>query len=751
MITKKSKILMSISLFLLLFNGCGEEPKPQVKKNTIAKLYKTNHELEKIENSLNDDSNNKSGEEPKPQVKKNTIVKRYKTNHELEKIENSLNDDFNNKIESLTSYFNYLPNIVYDSYTNLTWQDDKRTKEVKRDWLGAIKYCKNLDFETYTDWRLPTRSELSSIINKSRNPSIKKIFNNIESNYYWSSSSHKEYKSNAWNIDFSSGQIDFYSKNLQYYVRCIREGDIKFNSLENFNLYKNINLKKRFISKKSYSKQPFKEIQGIVQKIVNLYTNVERIKKPKLPPMPKIIKDEYETKAQFQDRINHIIAKREATIKALQEQYRKDVEFRNEKVRYIQKILPQKIQKWKKNAFDVVMGGFKLEKRSYDAETSTMYLTMKAKQAKYSKKVTINIAPQNAKTFVACLEDVDVTPSFNFEDNQIVLNSISTNFQGNSYVATLNAKDFKPEKIMVAIKDKKVKFNSAKQMRLSLQNPNLKDTYQVEALAYKDGKKIRGVNYNDDIPTLLAKIKPTKRDNHKWLFVIGIENYTETDNIKYSKRSAQAFKKVAQKTLGISERHSYTLIDNRATGTAIKNRLKILLSEVKKGDTIYFYYNGHGIPDPLKGGEPYMLPSDGIPDFIVSEKGFALKNIYKELSDSKASKVVAFVDSCFSGATDGVSLIKGVAGSRLAPKKVKFNKSKMVVLTAGQKKQYSNMYEERGHRMFSYFVMKSLLEGKKDINMLYKEVSYKVSEASNELGRLKKQEPTIDGNRKIKL
>jgi len=80
-----------------------------------------------------------------------------------------------------------------------------------------------------------------------------------------------------------------------------------------------------------------------------------------------------------------------------------------------------------------------------------------------------------------------------------------------------------------------------------------------------------------------------------------------------------------------------------------------------------------------------------------------------------------------------------------------FDKSKMVVLTAGQKKQYSNMYKEKGHRMFSYFVMKSLLGGKKDVNMIFKEVSYKVSEKSNELGALKKQEPTIDGNKKLKL
>ncbi|MEA3228588.1 MAG: caspase family protein, partial [Campylobacterota bacterium] len=356
-----------------------------------------------------------------------------------------------------------------------------------------------------------------------------------------------------------------------------------------------------------------------------------------------------------------------------------------------------------------------------------------------------------ARAFSENIEDVEAKPVFEFANNKITLKSIDAKYARESYRAILNSKDFIPEKIEVAIQEKKVKFESASQMRLSLQNPNLEDIYQVEALAYRDGKEIKGQKFDDDIPTLLSKVKATKIDPKKWLFTIGIENYSETDNIKYSQRSALAFKKVAQKTLGIKERHSYTLIDAKATGTAIKNRLRLLLSEVKNGDTIYFYYNGHGIPDPVKGGEPYMLPSDGIPDFIVGEKVFSLKSIYKQLSDSKASKVVAFVDSCFSGATDGVSIIKGVAGSRLAPKKVIFDKSKMVVLTAGQKKQYSNMYEEKGHRMFSYFVMKSLLDGKKDVNMLYKEVSYKVSETSNELGALKKQEPTLDGNNKIRL
>ena len=48
-------------------------------------------------------------------------------------------------------------------------------------------------------------------------------------------------------------------------------------------------------------------------------------------------------------------------------------------------------------------------------------------------------------------------------------------------------------------------------------------------------------------------------------------------------------------------------------------------------------------------------------DFIVREKQFQLGDIYRRLSLSGASKVVAFVDSCFSGRTDNASIFKGTA------------------------------------------------------------------------------------------
>ena len=255
----------------------------------------------------------------------------------------------------------------------------------------------------------------------------------------------------------------------------------------------------------------------------------------------------------------------------------------------------------------------------------------------------------------------------------------------------------------------------------------------------------------DDINQLLSQTKQKKIDKRNFLIVIGAEDYDYTDNIAYSRHSAKMFTKVAQKTLGISKTNTLELTNKDATMGKIQMKMKKLLRRVKKGDTIYFYYSGHGIPVVSQKNTPYILPIDVEPEFISEAPFFKLQNIYKTLTNSKASKVIAFVDSCFSGATDGVSVIKGVAAARLKPMNVTFNKKKMVVMTAGKDKQYSNMYKEKGYRLFSYFLMESMLKGRTNIKDIYSDVYIKVKDKSYEMGDMKLQEPTMAGNTRLKL
>ena len=56
---------------------------------------------------------------------------------------------------------------------------------------------------------------------------------------------------------------------------------------------------------------------------------------------------------------------------------------------------------------------------------------------------------------------------------------------------------------------------------------------------------------------------------------------------------------------------------------------------------------------------------------------------------------------------------------------------------------YSNALRDRGHRLFSYYLMHSLLNGCRDVKTLYQEVSLAVRDKSQELGGTNRQDPVL--------
>ena len=176
-------------------------------------------------------------------------------------------------------------------------------------------------------------------------------------------------------------------------------------------------------------------------------------------------------------------------------------------------------------------------------------------------------------------------------------------------------------------------------------------------------------------------------------------------------------------------------------------------SLASSGDSIYFYFSGHGIPSTEDNNHPYMLPTDRIPRYISKVGFFKLDNIYQKLIASKAAKVIAFMDSCFSGRADGNNVFgqKTASSVTLRPRSVTANfGSKMAVLTAGTAKQYSGALEERGHRVFSYYLIKALLDRPKTFTELATQVRVDVTRATRTAGELK-QTPEWLGNNKLAL
>lgn len=389
-----------------------------------------------------------------------------------------------------------------------------------------------------------------------------------------------------------------------------------------------------------------------------------------------------------------------------------------ERVSYVKDNIQNITNQYMSVAYNTVYGEPIIEQSNYDADNELFYGILKSSKATLSEKIAVSIPLDIAKDFYYAHKVAKVL--YKYKDEKIYLKNIIISYKNKDYMAVLNKMNYKPNDLKVALYEE-IKYG--------------------ETLIAK---------LNNDIPELLNKSEAHKTDNKKWLFIIGIENYEYTDPVKYSTNSAKDFKDVMKKRLGIPENNVRTLIDKGATSSQIDYRLKDMLRRVKQGDTIYFYYSGHGIPVPSQNNEPYMLAQDMNPAYLNDER-FKLQTIYKELSDSKASKVIAFIDSCFSGGTDNQALIKGVAATRVKPKSVTFDNNKMLVISAGSGTQYSNKYDEKTNRLFSYYLMKGLLSNNTDTQRLYDYIKSNVQEKSYEMGASYEQVPVYTGNIGLEL
>ena len=91
-------------------------------------------------------------------------------------------------------------------------------------WQRALAECENFELAGYSDWRLPNRNELQSIIDYSQyTPAINTVyFPDTVSDGYWSSTTDAYVTSHARLVYFNYGYLGSSDKNDRNYVRAVR-------------------------------------------------------------------------------------------------------------------------------------------------------------------------------------------------------------------------------------------------------------------------------------------------------------------------------------------------------------------------------------------------------------------------------------------------------------------------------------------------------------------------------------------------
>lgn len=189
--------------------------------------------------------------------------------------------------------------------------------------------------------------------------------------------------------------------------------------------------------------------------------------------------------------------------------------------------------------------------------------------------------------------------------------------------------------------------------------------------------------------------------------VIGIRSYRERlPQADFADDDAKLLSKYLTRVMGYPDANVATLLNERATrGDFEKYFERWLPNRVRQGDEVVVYYSGHGAPDP-KTGQAYLVPHDGDPAYLV-ETAYPLKRLYAALAKLPAKSVTVVMDSCFSGAGGRSVLAKGarpLVTVQTAPEL----SGRVRVLSASGGDQISYAYQDKGHGLFTYFLLKSI-------------------------------------------
>lgn len=136
------------------------------------------------------------------------------------------------RADAPTERYTLTPDTVTDEETGLIWQ--REVPSGRHVWSAAVTYCSELNLAGQTDWRLPNRMELISLIDLREFPTsidptafvnMPEYFSDLDL-YFWTSSKYAALSNpRRWAVNFDYGSTQDEAESGAVRVRCVRSGN----------------------------------------------------------------------------------------------------------------------------------------------------------------------------------------------------------------------------------------------------------------------------------------------------------------------------------------------------------------------------------------------------------------------------------------------------------------------------------------------------------------------------------------------
>ena len=513
------------------------------------------------------------------------------------------------------------------------------------------------------------------------------------------------------------------------------------------------------------------------------------------PQLPLTVKDEYEKTATFQARGQKAEAEYRAQVARIDADYERAIAAYNAEIeRYnsdlaaaqAQRVaqLATKRREFIGEAMALAYGAPQITNTEYDADDEVFFAELVGASGGFTEKVKIPVPIGQARALGENNQEAQVAVRFveraggvlSLDDVRVAFRKqeysgelTRENYQFVAEVSTVDAQPANDQRLaLLSVTDAPQAINvddyfietlklendpaaervlaeiaAEKERALALQRERQQAALrqQLEDQLAELRQSNRGVA-DPQIARAVATMPAAETNARTWLLAIGVEDYKEAPDVPYADNSLELVSAALAKRFGIPEANRVVLQGEEATGTFIRGKIRNTLRLLGPEDTLYFYYSGHGMPG-RNGEQLYLAPRDIVVSAFEDED-FAFANLLGEIQQARVGKVLAFLDTCFSGKAKvdelvfpGVAPIMESAEQELP--------DKMTVFYAASGAQFANSYDDKGHRLFSYFLAQGLADGLGTVEDLGRYVSANVAEQARAKGAIYEQVPFVDG------